>query len=161
MNDPSLPSSTPPATPAFPSAALVEGAFPLLPPPPAFPTAPPPLDSGYTPAPAAYPYPGQAYLAPTQDALVAQTSGLAIASLVCSLAALSAVILTVTIILCIPGVILGHIALWRIGHSHGQLKGKGLAIAGLVVGYIIFALLLLGIVAIVLLVTPVGVHYGL
>jgi hypothetical protein len=51
---------------------------------------------------------------------------------------------------------LGHIALWRITHSHGQLKGKGLAIAGLVIGYVFLALILLAIGAIVLVFVPVG-----
>jgi len=140
MSDPSQPVNTSAA--AFPLSTPPAGdAFPL-PPPPAFPMAPPPFDGGYVAAPVAYaPYPQG--LAPTQDALVAQTSGLAIASLVCSLAALSAVILTFTIILCIPGIILGHVAWWRISHSNGQLKGKGLAIAGLIIGYIIFALVIL------------------
>lgn len=55
------------------------------------------------------------------------TSGLAIASLVCSL-------------LCIPiniaGIICGHLALSEIKKSAGRIGGRGLAIAGLIVGYI-------------------------
>lgn len=55
------------------------------------------------------------------------TSGLAIASLVCSL-------------LCIPiniaGIICGHLALGEIKRSAGRIGGRGLAIAGLVIGYI-------------------------
>jgi len=113
--------------------------------------------AGYAPYP---PQQGQVYLSPTQDALVAQTSGLAIASLVCSLAAFTGVVLYVTALLFIPGIICGHLALWRINRSHGQLKGKGLAIAGLIIGYVFLALLLLGVGAIVLLVTPVSQQTG-
>ena len=158
MSDPSQPVNTSAAAAAAfpPSTPPAGGAFPL-PPPPAFPTAPPAFDSGYVPAPASYAAYPQG-LAPTQDALVAQTSGLAIASLVCSLAALGVVLFPPLILACIAGVICGHLALWRIGRSHGQLKGKGFAIAGLIIGYVLFALTLLGIVAIVLLVTPVGIH---
>ena len=43
-------------------------------------------------------------------------------------------------------VIFGHLALGQIGRSGGLQRGKGLAIAGLVVGY----LSLLGLVAVIL-----------
>ena len=70
-----------------------------------------------------------------------QTSGLAIASLVCSL---------VPFLLLTPivAVILGHVALSQIKKSAGRLKGSGLAIAGLVLGYCSFILVLLIIAAI-------------
>ena len=66
----------------------------------------------------------QTGIAPTQ-----KTSGLAVASLVCSLASL---------IMCIgwiPGIICGHIAKSRIRRDP-SLKGNGLATAGLVIGYL-------------------------
>lgn len=53
------------------------------------------------------------------------TSGMAIASLVCSLLNIS-----------IVGIILGHIALNQIKQSNGYIQGRGLAIAGLIIGYI-------------------------
>jgi len=53
------------------------------------------------------------------------TSGWAIASLVCSLLSLS-----------LLGVIFGHIGVNEINHSNGRVGGKGLAIAGLIIGYI-------------------------
>ncbi len=60
------------------------------------------------------------------------TSGLAIASLVCS-------------ILCIPvniaGIICGHLALSEIKKSAGRIGGRGLAIAGLIIGYLQIALI--------------------
>lgn len=60
-----------------------------------------------------------------------KTSGLAIASLVCSLASL------VTCIGWLPGIICGHIAKAKI-RKNPALKGAGLATAGLVVGYLFF-----------------------
>jgi type IV pilus assembly protein PilA len=62
-----------------------------------------------------------------------QTSGMAIASLVCG-------ILNV-FPLSVVAIVLGHISLSQIKKSAGRIQGKGLAIAGLVLGY-------LGIVAI-------------
>jgi len=56
-----------------------------------------------------------------------KTSGLAIVSLVTSLLCLGPV-----------AVILGHIALSRINRSAGTLSGRGLAIAGLAIGYLAF-----------------------
>ena len=40
----------------------------------------------------------------------------------------------------IPAVVFGHIAIWQIGNEPKGLKGKGLAIAGLILGYISIAL---------------------
>lgn len=56
-------------------------------------------------------------------------SGLAIASLVCSLLGLSLV-----------GVILGHLGLSEIKRSNGLMEGRGLALAGLIVGYVEIAI---------------------
>ena len=58
-----------------------------------------------------------------------QTSGLAIASLVCSLTGFS-----------LLAVIFGHIALGKIRRSNGAVEGRGLALAGTIVGYVGFAL---------------------
>lgn len=65
--------------------------------------------------------------------VAAQTSGKAIASLVCGIINIFP--------LFIVAIILGHISLSEIKKSAGRLKGEGLAIAGLILGY-------LGIVAI-------------
>jgi Domain of unknown function (DUF4190) len=71
---------------------------------------------------------------PENAATTAQrTSGLAIASLVCSLSSL---------VICVgwlPGVICGHLAKSRIRRD-SSLKGNGLASAGLVIGYLILML---------------------
>lgn len=60
-----------------------------------------------------------------------QTPGIAIASLVCGI--LSWV--CVGLLAAIPAVITGHMALGRIKRSAGTLAGRGMAIAGLILGY--------------------------
>ncbi len=61
------------------------------------------------------------------------TSGKAIASLILG-------ILPLSVLSSIPGVILGHLALSDIKKSAGRLSGKGMAIAGLILGYMGIAL---------------------
>jgi hypothetical protein len=64
------------------------------------------------------------------------TSGWAIASLILSLA--NWVILPG--VGAILGVIFGHIALGEIKRSQGHVEGRGLAMAGLIIGYVSLAL---------------------
>ncbi|MCP5538180.1 MAG: DUF4190 domain-containing protein [Akkermansiaceae bacterium] len=75
------------------------------------------------------------------------TDGLAIASLVCGILAI--VSCYVWGLFGIPAVICGHMSLKKINNSHTPVQGKGMAIAGLVTGYIGIALQLFMIVAIV------------
>ncbi len=44
------------------------------------------------------------------------------------------------IFMAVPAVILGHIAFVQIGQSAGKLKGRGMAIFALLVGYITIAM---------------------
>jgi Domain of unknown function (DUF4190) len=95
-------------------------------PPPAGPPSPPPIP----PTPPAWggPPPGTIY--PGSGASAPTTSGLAIASLVTGL-----------FFWCwaIPGIVaivLGHIALEQIEDSDGVKRGKGMAIAGIVLGWV-------------------------
>ena len=79
-----------------------------------------------------------------------KTSGLAVGSLICGLGGL---------VLCplagllgfllagLPAIIMGHIALGKIGRSGGALGGKGLAITGMILGYLSIPLTVLGILA--------------
>jgi hypothetical protein len=62
-----------------------------------------------------------------------KTSGLAIASLVCSLSSL------ITCVGWLPGIICGHLAKSHL-RRNPSLKGNGLATAGLVIGYLILLL---------------------
>jgi type IV pilus assembly protein PilA len=66
---------------------------------------------------------------PAPAAVVAgETSGKAVASLICGIINVFP--------FCVVAIILGHISLSQIGKSAGRLKGRGLAIAGLVMGYL-------------------------
>jgi competence protein ComGC len=69
---------------------------------------------------------------PVPGAAQPKTSALSIWSLVLGILSL----LCFTIFAAIPGVICGHKALSRINRSGGTLGGKGLAIAGLITGYL-------------------------
>ncbi|MDA8968573.1 GYF domain-containing protein [Akkermansiaceae bacterium] len=71
----------------------------------------------------------QQYYAPA-----APTSGLAIASMVCGI--LSIIFCYVNALVGIPAVICGHMAMKRIKASQGQIAGQGMALAGLICGYI-------------------------
>ena len=68
----------------------------------------------------------------------AQTSGLAVTSLVCGITSLFLSVLTG-----IPAVIFGHKALGKIKKSQRPIGGSGLATAGLVLGYITTGIFLL------------------
>ena len=68
----------------------------------------------------------------TSPPLGTKTSALAIWSLVLGILSLACF----TLFAGIPGVICGHKALSKIKHSGGALTGQGLAIAGLVTGYL-------------------------
>lgn len=118
------------------------------------PYAPPPQPAQtYDPnaqQPPQQPYPGYAapYGAPQYPNYLpgsGPTSGMAIASLVCSLLGIGLV-----------GVILGHIALSQINASNGYTQGKGLAIAGLVIGYLQIAAVVLVILLIVIAAASAG-----
>lgn len=63
-----------------------------------------------------------------------QTSGLAIASMVCGIA--SVVFCCFGGILGIPAVICGHMAMSQISNSPVPVAGRGMAIAGLILGYL-------------------------
>lgn len=66
------------------------------------------------------------------------TSGLAITSLVCGILGLIACF----IITAIPAVVCGHMAMSQIKNSNGMTSGKGMAIAGLIMGYLVVAITL-------------------
>jgi len=69
------------------------------------------------------------------------TSGLAITSLVTGVFGL------VFFLPAIAAVICGHIACSKIKHSAGRIAGRGMAITGLVLGYLIIALMPIGLMA--------------
>jgi hypothetical protein len=68
-----------------------------------------------------------------------KTSGLAIASLVCSVGSFCVIPFGF-----VPGIICGHMAMTRLAQNPG-LRGRGLAQAGLIVGYVSLALTIIAI----------------
>ena len=99
--------------------------------------SPPPGQQYYPPYQAYQPYP------PARP-----TNGLAIAALVCGIAAFA------TGITGIPAVICGHLARRQIRRTGEQ--GDGMAIAGLILGYVSVVLFIMGVLAIVLLLARAG-----
>jgi hypothetical protein len=89
------------------------------------------------PAPMQVPY--QQYQ-PYQPVAYAPTNGLAIASLISS-------ILWLGWFGSVAAVIMGHVALSQIRNSGGREQGKGIAVGGLVLGYMGIATLLLFVIA--------------
>ena len=85
--------------------------------------------------PALPPLPGGGYVPPAPP----QTNGLAVASLVLGIISLACS----QCLTAIPGIIFGHIALGQIRRSGGTQGGRGLAIGGLVTGYISVGIVLL------------------
>jgi len=73
---------------------------------------------------------------------IAKTSGKAIASLILSILGFFLVAIP-----SIVGIVLGHIARSEIKKSNGSLKGNGLALAGLIMGYIMVAIIVIGVIA--------------
>ncbi len=61
-----------------------------------------------------------------------KTSGMAIASLVCSLVGL----LCCYFVLPVLGIIFGFVAMNEINKSDGMIQGNGMAIAGLIIGFL-------------------------
>lgn len=95
-------------------------------------TAPGSTPAFGSPNPAGYP---QTYKAP------ATTSVLAIFSLICGIIS---PVLWCACFLSLPvsimAVVMGHIALSQIKHSGGRLTGRGLALAGVIIGYVVTAI---------------------
>jgi competence protein ComGC len=70
-----------------------------------------------------------------------KNSGLAVWSLVCGILAIVLSIVCIGPLFAIPAVICGHIAFSRIKRSAGALSGEGLALGGLITGYVGLALI--------------------
>jgi type IV pilus assembly protein PilA len=120
-----------------PQCATPVQTVPTPPPPPQASAPNPAATSAWLNVPAApqnppqgqYPPQGQPYRAQYQ----ARTDGGAIASLVLGIASF---VLCLSFLAGIPAIIIGHISLSKIKKSMGRLKGEGLALAGLILGYI-------------------------
>jgi len=119
-------------------------------PPPSQATPPPPAASQWLNVPPAQAqYPPQAQPYPGQGQPYGQqppTDGKATASLVLGILS----ILCFGILAGIPAIILGHISRGNISRSMGRLSGGGMALAGLIMGYVSIFITLLIVPAIVL-----------
>ncbi len=92
-------------------------------------------------------YPYQPVMQPMQ-----RDSGAAIASLVMGIIAWT----FLPFIAALVAIITGHIGISEVNNGNGMVKGKGMAVAGLVMGYVQFGILLLLIVVLVLLAPTMG-----
>jgi len=95
----------------------------------------PPAQTQYPPQ---QPYPPQAQQYPGQYQ-PQQTDGGAIASLILGIVS---IVLCLNIFTGIPAIITGHISYSKIKKSMGRLKGEGMALTGLILGYISLPLVL-------------------
>lgn len=122
-----------------PQCATPVQAVPTPPPPPQQPSTSNPastsawlnVPSAPTQQPPQYPPQAQSY----QPYQPARTDGGAIASMVLGIASF---VLCLSFFSGIPAVIVGHISRSKIKKSGGRLKGDGMALAGLILGYISF-----------------------
>jgi type IV pilus assembly protein PilA len=120
-----------------PQCATPVHAAPTPPPPPQQPTTPgPAATSAWLNAPGApaqstpqYPPQGQPY----QQYQPPKTDGGAIASMVLGIASF---VLCLSFLAGIPAIILGHISRSKIRKNMGRLQGDGMALTGLILGYI-------------------------
>ena len=109
----------------YPTGSDYQGYPPPYPPNYPPPGANPPPPGGYSPT-----YPG--YQSYYPGPMPPSTNPWALASLICSIVGVS-----------ILGVIFGHIALGEIKRSNGWQTGHGMAMAGLIIGYVEIGLALL------------------
>lgn len=128
----------PPVAPASPGNAVVPGyaspAYPAQTPaypaqPQAYPAQPQAYHAGYA-SPTGHPgYAAPAY-APARP-----TNGLAVTAMVCGIAGLVLGIFIIPLLASVAAVITGHMALSQLKRSP-QVNGRGMAITGLILGYI-------------------------
>jgi len=131
-----------------PQCATPVQSIPTAPPPPQAPQAGAPTPASTSawlnvpPAQTQYPpqqaYPPQAQTYPGQFQ-PQKTDGGAIASLILGIAS---IVLCLNIFTGIPAIITGHISYSKIKKSMGRLKGEGMALTGLILGYISLPLVL-------------------
>lgn len=139
---PQYPTPDQPQQPIYPSGQM----YPPPPPPPMY----PPQSAGY--APGSSPYPTAAGYVQVGVLPTPANNTLAVVSLVCGILALC------TGLTAIPAVICGHMALGQIKRSGGVMRGHGMAVAGLVLGYLEISLIAIYIIfAIVSSATGTGV----
>jgi uncharacterized membrane protein len=73
------------------------------------------------------------------------TNGLAVASLVCSIAGVVPFFFGIP---CVVGIILGFVGMSQVKKSGGVQRGRGLALAGVIVGFSLIALFVILVIAV-------------
>ena len=146
------PTAVPSSGPGDPAGAAAPGPGPppIVPgygPPAGMPGYGPPPATGYGPPPASYGY-GYGYPPYSYEA-VPKTNGFAVASLVCSF------FFWVYGIGALLSIVFGFIARSQIKHSGGMQRGKGMALAGIIIG---FAGIVIAVVVIVIVAVAVDRH---
>jgi hypothetical protein len=137
--------------PAPEGAIPPPGWQPPMPPPPGAPTTPPP-GAPTTPPPApGYPLvPPQQYGFPGAYPQAPGNDGLAVAALVCGIAAIpTLVICFLGAVLAVLALVFGPISMGRIKRSGGVLQGRGMALAGMICGGVALGLVALYILLII------------
>ncbi len=134
---------TPPPVP-YPNQAQQMPAAGYLPPAgPSIPSTPYSVPSPYSAPPTGAPPWGPPYapygVGPPGAPFVTErrTSGLAIASFVCSVVGIIPFFFGLS---CVAGIVLGFVALAQIKRTGGAQQGRGLAIAGVVIGFSLIAI---------------------
>jgi hypothetical protein len=144
----------PPDQPGYGQAAYPQGSGQTPYPPTAYPQAPygqtgygqaPYGQSGYGAPGYSQPYPAGGY---SPYPAAPKTNGLAIASLVCSILGFCCGVGGVL------GVIFGFVARGQIKRSGGSQKGSGLALAGIIVGFVFIVLAAIGLLFLLLSSSP-------
>lgn len=127
-----------------PQCAAPVQALPTPPPPPQQPSTPSPASTSawlnVPPAPAQNPPQYQPQAQSYRPYQPAKTDGGAIASLILGI---SSIVLCLNIFTGIPAIITGHISYSKIKKSMGRLKGEGMALTGLILGYISLPMVLI------------------
>jgi len=95
--------------------------------------------------------PGYSGYQPGGYAIPAPTSGLAIASMVCGIVGFC--LCYVWALAGIPAVICGHMALSRINKSDYPMGGRGMALTGVILGYVLIAINIAIVITLVVMVS--------
>lgn len=128
-----------------------------------YPAQPPRGPYGYapghvTPSPYAPPQ-GQPHASSPYAVPVRPTNGVAVAAMICGIVGLlfspGILAFLVPILIPIAAVVLGHIALSQLKRTPGT-GGKGMAVTGLILGYIPLAVSLLGVIILVIITASIG-----
>lgn len=159
---PGFPPQQTPSAPTHPGPVPAQPGSHLQPAHPTHQAQPPRGPYGYAPghvAQSPYATQGQPYPSPPYAAPARSTNGVAVAAMICGIVGLlfspAIIAFLVPIIIPIAAVVLGHIAMSQLKRTPGT-GGKGMALTGLILGYIPLAFSLLGLIVIIIVTVSIG-----